>query len=220
VDNAGQRIDRVRLGAVGGLDTGTSGTLHFDAFESRRQRYIGPVGGPVGQPPPGSGRAGGDSGSVTVDVAPPSSEVVLAAGVTTTASVTAGGATAWVMIGPDGQTEASSVRLSYAPDYFLPGRMLLAAGPFEVELLPGGVVAAAAAAPSVDVALELPPHPTNAPLLLLLFDPAAPQWAQAASVTGGATVLRASPNRPVLFAAAVDAAALPIQLHLPMLRTR
>jgi hypothetical protein len=43
VDNDTRRIDRVRLGAVSGLDSGTSGTYYFDAFESRKQTYIGPV---------------------------------------------------------------------------------------------------------------------------------------------------------------------------------
>lgn len=43
VDNDTRRIDRVRLGAVAGIDTGTRGTYYFDAFESRRQTYIGPV---------------------------------------------------------------------------------------------------------------------------------------------------------------------------------
>lgn len=42
VDNDTRRIDRVRLGAVAGIDAGTSGTYYFDAFESRRQTYIGP----------------------------------------------------------------------------------------------------------------------------------------------------------------------------------
>ncbi|HEX6033256.1 MAG TPA: hypothetical protein VFY83_02435, partial [Anaerolineales bacterium] len=36
------RIDRVRIGAVNGIDSGTRGTTYFDAFESRRQTYIGP----------------------------------------------------------------------------------------------------------------------------------------------------------------------------------
>ena len=36
------RIERARLGAVAGIDTGTRGTIYFDAFESRRQSYIGP----------------------------------------------------------------------------------------------------------------------------------------------------------------------------------
>jgi hypothetical protein len=43
VDNDTRRIDRVRLGAVSGLDAGTLGTYYFDAFESRRQTYIGPA---------------------------------------------------------------------------------------------------------------------------------------------------------------------------------
>lgn len=42
VDNDTLRIDRVRLGALAGMDVGTSGTYFFDAFESRRQAYIGP----------------------------------------------------------------------------------------------------------------------------------------------------------------------------------
>ncbi len=41
-DNDTRRIDRVRLGAVAGIDTGTRGTYYFDAFESRRQTAIGP----------------------------------------------------------------------------------------------------------------------------------------------------------------------------------
>jgi len=44
-DNDTRRIDRVRLGATSGLDTGTRGTYYFDAFESRRQNYIGPAAG-------------------------------------------------------------------------------------------------------------------------------------------------------------------------------
>jgi hypothetical protein len=32
------------MGVMGGIDPGTSGTAFFDAFESRRQSYIGPAG--------------------------------------------------------------------------------------------------------------------------------------------------------------------------------
>jgi len=42
VDNDTRRIDSVRLGAITGVDTGTLGTYFFDAFESRRQTFIGP----------------------------------------------------------------------------------------------------------------------------------------------------------------------------------
>jgi len=42
VDNDMRRIDRVQLGAVSGIDNGTRGAYFFDAFESRRQTYIGP----------------------------------------------------------------------------------------------------------------------------------------------------------------------------------
>ncbi|MDQ3006221.1 MAG: hypothetical protein M3R47_12680, partial [Chloroflexota bacterium] len=52
IDNDTLRVDRIRLGALSGLDTGTRGTYYFDAFESRRQTYIGPAGGaPPVQPP-------------------------------------------------------------------------------------------------------------------------------------------------------------------------
>jgi hypothetical protein len=42
VDNDTRRIDSIQLGAISGVDTGTRGTYYFDAFESRRQSYIGP----------------------------------------------------------------------------------------------------------------------------------------------------------------------------------
>jgi hypothetical protein len=45
IDNDTRRIDRARLGALTSLDAGTSGTYFFDAFESRRQSYIGPASG-------------------------------------------------------------------------------------------------------------------------------------------------------------------------------
>ncbi len=38
LDNHLWRVDRVRLGAVEGVDGGTSGTYLFDAFRSRRRR--------------------------------------------------------------------------------------------------------------------------------------------------------------------------------------
>ncbi|MCC6457458.1 MAG: hypothetical protein IT328_21055 [Caldilineaceae bacterium] len=44
VDNDTRRIDSVRLGAITGIDSGTRGRYYFDAFESRRQTHIGPVG--------------------------------------------------------------------------------------------------------------------------------------------------------------------------------
>jgi hypothetical protein len=42
VDNDTRRIEYVRLGAISGLNSGTLGTFYIDAFESRRQTYIGP----------------------------------------------------------------------------------------------------------------------------------------------------------------------------------
>jgi hypothetical protein len=48
IDNDSRRIDRIRLGPVGGLDSGTRGAYFMDAFESRRATYIGPV---VSTPP-------------------------------------------------------------------------------------------------------------------------------------------------------------------------
>jgi RHS repeat-associated protein len=45
INNSARKIDRVRLGAVANVDSTTNGTLYFDAFESRRQTYIGPFAG-------------------------------------------------------------------------------------------------------------------------------------------------------------------------------
>jgi hypothetical protein len=42
VDNDLQKVDWITLGAVSGIDSATRGTYYFDAFESRRQNYIGP----------------------------------------------------------------------------------------------------------------------------------------------------------------------------------
>jgi hypothetical protein len=42
IDNDTLRIDRVLLGALSSIDAGTRGTYYFDAFESRKQTYIGP----------------------------------------------------------------------------------------------------------------------------------------------------------------------------------
>jgi hypothetical protein len=42
IDNDTWRVDRARLGALAGMDVGTSGTYYFDAFESRRQTFVGP----------------------------------------------------------------------------------------------------------------------------------------------------------------------------------
>jgi len=45
IDNDTRRIDRVRLGAVAGIDTGTRGTYYMDAFESHRETSIGAASG-------------------------------------------------------------------------------------------------------------------------------------------------------------------------------
>ncbi|MCE7985134.1 MAG: hypothetical protein DYG89_28510 [Caldilinea sp. CFX5] len=42
IDNDTRRIDLVRLGAGSGIDNGTRGAYYFDAYEARRQSYIGP----------------------------------------------------------------------------------------------------------------------------------------------------------------------------------
>jgi hypothetical protein len=47
IDNYTLRIDQARLGAVDALDDGTRGIYFFDAFESRRESYIGPESLPV-----------------------------------------------------------------------------------------------------------------------------------------------------------------------------
>ena len=60
IDNDSRRIDRARLGVLAGIDTGTRGTYYFDAFESRRQTYIGPAvitPTPTVTPTAGSGSA-------------------------------------------------------------------------------------------------------------------------------------------------------------------
>ncbi|MCC6455997.1 MAG: hypothetical protein IT328_13675 [Caldilineaceae bacterium] len=41
IDNDTYRIERVRLGPLADIDDGTRGTYNIDAFESRRQSYIG-----------------------------------------------------------------------------------------------------------------------------------------------------------------------------------
>jgi hypothetical protein len=50
IDNDTRRMDQVSLGAVSEIDVGTRGTLYFDAFESRRQTYIGPIVTPTSAP--------------------------------------------------------------------------------------------------------------------------------------------------------------------------
>jgi hypothetical protein len=42
VSNDSRRINSLELGVVAGMDSGTRGTFYIDAFESRRQTYIGP----------------------------------------------------------------------------------------------------------------------------------------------------------------------------------
>ena len=44
VDNDTYRMESARLGVVYISMIGTQGTVYFDAFESRRQSYIGPLG--------------------------------------------------------------------------------------------------------------------------------------------------------------------------------
>jgi hypothetical protein len=44
LDNDQRRLERYRLGAVAGVDTGTRGTYYLDAVEARRFTYIGPAG--------------------------------------------------------------------------------------------------------------------------------------------------------------------------------
>ena len=48
VDNDTRRIDRVRLGAISAIDTGTRGTHYFDDFASRRTTFIGTTAAGVG----------------------------------------------------------------------------------------------------------------------------------------------------------------------------
>ena len=39
IDNDTQRVDTVQLGVIAGVDSGTRGTIYFDAFESVRKDY-------------------------------------------------------------------------------------------------------------------------------------------------------------------------------------
>ena len=43
MDNDTRLVNNASLGAVASLDAGTSGTIYFDAFESRRGSHIGPL---------------------------------------------------------------------------------------------------------------------------------------------------------------------------------
>ncbi len=53
IDNDTRRVDLVRLGAVGGIDTATRGTTYFDAFGSAAAgNYIGPDPAVTLPPPP------------------------------------------------------------------------------------------------------------------------------------------------------------------------
>jgi hypothetical protein len=47
MNNDTLRIERVQMGAVAGIDSGTRGAYFFDAFESRRYTYIGPTSDPI-----------------------------------------------------------------------------------------------------------------------------------------------------------------------------
>jgi hypothetical protein len=51
IDNNWRPVERVRLGAVFGIKSGTRGTLFLDSYESRRQTYIGPGELPGGLAP-------------------------------------------------------------------------------------------------------------------------------------------------------------------------
>jgi YD repeat-containing protein len=44
IDNDTRRVDEVRFGPSSGIDSGSSGTVYYDTFESRRSTYIGPAG--------------------------------------------------------------------------------------------------------------------------------------------------------------------------------
>jgi hypothetical protein len=48
IDNDTRRVDRIRLGAIAGLDAGTKGRYYFDGFKSTRTNYIGPTAAAAG----------------------------------------------------------------------------------------------------------------------------------------------------------------------------
>ena len=61
-----QRVAEVRLGATGGLDATTSGSVYFDNFESRRESYIGPISAPSTATPTPTG----ETSTPTPDLSP------------------------------------------------------------------------------------------------------------------------------------------------------
>jgi hypothetical protein len=61
IDNDTRRIDRIRLGALAGLDAGTLGSYYFDDFRATRTSYIGPAAAVAGGEE-GLGHAGSNEG--------------------------------------------------------------------------------------------------------------------------------------------------------------
>lgn len=66
LDNDTRLMDYVNLGATSSLDTGTSGTIYFDQFESRRTTHLGPVSVPAtATPAPTSSPSPSPTGTMT-----------------------------------------------------------------------------------------------------------------------------------------------------------
>ena len=77
VDNDTRRVDRVRLGTIYGVDTGTRGTYYFDDFVSRRQNYIGPASGGGASTPVPTSTSGPTPTQTNTPVATTSGSAVL-----------------------------------------------------------------------------------------------------------------------------------------------
>jgi hypothetical protein len=75
IDNDTHRITSVRLGLVAGVDSGTRGTMYFDAFVSRRQTYIGPE---AAAPAPVTSETQPEITAPVVEVVPPESPILAA----------------------------------------------------------------------------------------------------------------------------------------------
>ncbi len=68
IDNDTHRVDRIRLGAIAGLDAGTRGSYYFDAFKATRQSYIGPTVALAGADEPMAGDTMATESTVAANV--------------------------------------------------------------------------------------------------------------------------------------------------------
>ncbi|MGL4648646.1 MAG: LamG-like jellyroll fold domain-containing protein [Caldilineaceae bacterium] len=220
IDNANQRIEKVQLGAVSGMDTATRGTYFLDAFEARRFRYIGPVspdGPPLG-PPAGSGAPGQGGGRELPDPVVQSQEGTLHAARPLVLRLSFAGASSAITVPATSELAGKRLRFSTVHDYALPTQMVAMAGPYEVELLDEAQAVAAAAGLALTIRVDFKPSAAGVPVVLLAFDPQSLEWVELTQAPGNQGAVTVGANAPTIFAAALDAALLPVQHHLPLVR--